>query len=674
MEYEKVYVFEPEGERPAKRRRVEPQGLQTSWRRRRQAFDQVWTVQQQALDARLESINASTVDKVWQFLEQATLDGQPGRIPTGIVLTGADGATGSGISKQVAERIRGGKHRRILLSLSSSSGTSLKALLKILIAKATSRRTGSSDDDEVDDEDEELRNPRATGPKLLNYDLQLLQDHVREHRTEQVIITFEDTEAFDSDLLSEIIELLGCWQNRIPFACLFNIATSIDFLQQRLSKAAVKALAGQVFDVALSSAEIEQVCEAMFDTDTPLWIGSGLVSTMLERQHDYIVSVDSFVAAVKYACMSHFYANALSVFLEPGAESRDVGPDHIEAVRQLDSFKAYARRLLDDRQVAVLKDLLESGAALWSLVLDKVAEGRQKLSAMVQTLQAVRLVQQQLPNTHVSSMSSLYVQAMSGKLVGSPLIRTLLLTIRKAPSNIVVNLLRELISSHTEKGTPTFSGCQGLLTRFDDLIEAQKHSAKPLRSEDDSQNTTVRTTVVAQKVQLSKQKSALSEQDKKYTELLGLLTTGLEELFADTLVNPTDLVFHEIFIYDLKSPYREVFTPRPRHAIERALATPHDYLDCDCCGSGQGDEGAEATLAATQPATAVLYQLYLESGSLINASDLWQAFQAVLGDGREEAETMALFQRGLAELRYLGMMKSTRKRVDHVAKVMWQGL
>ncbi|KAK0946865.1 Origin recognition complex subunit 3 [Friedmanniomyces endolithicus] len=674
MEYEKVYVFQPESERPAKRRRVEPQGLQTSWRRRRQVFDRVWSGQQQAIDARLDGINASTVDKVWHFLERAVLDEQPGRIPTGIILTGADGATGPGIAKQVAERIRVGKHRRILLSLSSSSGTNLKALLKTLIVKATSRRTGSSDDDELDDEDDELRNPRSTGPKLLNYDLQLLQDHVREHRTEQVIITFEDTEAFDGDLLSEIIELLGCWQDRIPFACLFNIATSIDFLQQRLSKAAVKALAGQVFDVALSSVEVEQVCEAMFDTDTPLWLGSALMSTMLERQHDYVVSVDSFAAAMKYACMSHFYANALSVFLGLEAECHDIAADHVVAVRQLGSFKTYARRLLDDHQVAVLKEHLESDTALRLLVRDKVAKGRQKLSAMVQTLKVIRLVQQRLPHTPVSSMSSLYVQAMSGKLIGSPLIRALLLTIRKAPSNIVVTLLRDLMAFHTEKHTPTIPDCQLLLTRFEDLIESQKHSTKPLRSEDDSQNTTLRTTVVAQKVELSKQKSALSEQDKKYTELLGILTSGIEDIFASNLVNPTDLIFHEIFVYDLKSPYREVFTPRPRHAIERALATPHDYLDCDCCGSGQGDEHVEATLAATQPATAVLYQLYLESGSLINASDLWQAFQAVLGDGGEEAETMTLFQRALAELRYLGMMKSTRKRVDHVAKVMWQGL
>jgi origin recognition complex subunit 3 len=46
----------------------------------------------------------------------------------------------------------------------------------------------------------------------------------------------------------------------------------------------------------------------------------------------------------------------------------------------------------------------------------------------------------------------------------------------------------------------------------------------------------------------------------------------------------------------------------------------------------------------------------------------------VMGGEKEEGDLMALFQRGLAELRYLGLVKSTRKRADHVAKVAWRGL
>ena len=34
----------------------------------------------------------------------------------------------------------------------------------------------------------------------------------------------------------------------------------------------------------------------------------------------------------------------------------------------------------------------------------------------------------------------------------------------------------------------------------------------------------------------------------------------------------------------------------------------------------------------------------------------------------------SLFQRALAELKFLGLLKSSRKKSDHVAKMMWKGL
>jgi origin recognition complex subunit 3 len=206
---------------------------------------------------------------------------------------------------------------------------------------------------------------------------------------------------------------------------------------------------------------------------------------------------------------------------------------------------------------------------------------------------------------------------------------------------------------------------------------------EPLRSADDVQNSTLRTTIVAQKVELSKQKATLSKRDQAYTALIRRISDTFEAYLKETLVDPKTLPFHELVVYDLRSPYRETFTPRPRQAIERALAAPHDYLDCECCGpDGNGKDGGrdDATLSATQPATAVLYQLYLESGALINVHDLWQAFRAVMssstseGDEESEETMLALFQRALAELRYLGFVKTTRKRADHIAKVSWRGL
>ncbi|KAK5124240.1 hypothetical protein LTR85_001943 [Meristemomyces frigidus] len=665
MEYEKAYVFQPEETRPIKRRRVESKGLQASWNSRREAYQTAWQERQEGLEACLDTINAATVDSIAILLDGASQDAQSSRIPTGIIVTDPSATLSSGILRQLSRREGSGDGRRVFVALPSSSGSNLKALLKALIQRATLRHADS------EDETDEVQLTRRKGGRLLNYDLQLLCDHVKEHQIQQVVVAFEDTEAFDNDLLSELIELLGRWRDRIPFICLFSIATSIEFLQQRLSKAAIKCLNGRLFDAAPAGEVLEQVFQAATGKRSPLFLGPGLASMAIERQHDYIQSIDSFTDAAKYGYMSFYYANALSVFLRPDLDFKDVADDHFEALRTLDSSRSWARHSLANQETARVRDVLESNEHLFRLVRQKMADGREILGNMMTALTVIGVLQNGLPNTPVSLKSSLYIQAMSGKLAGSAMIRSLLLTIRRVPSDVATNLLKEVLSLDADISMP--ESCNELVNQLNELVQAQDDEKKPLRSEDDLKNSTLRTTVVAQKVELSKQKSALSKQDTAYTAILRGFTDVLEKYFTDTLINPKDLLFHEIFVYDLKSPYREVFTPRPRHAIERALASPHDYLDCDCCAPDQ-DERDEATLASTQPASAVLYQLYLESGSLINASDLWQAFHAVSGDDKDDEQTMSLFQRALAELRSLGMVKSTRKRVDHVAKVAWRGL
>ncbi|EME43992.1 hypothetical protein DOTSEDRAFT_129299 [Dothistroma septosporum NZE10] len=584
-------------------------------------------------------------------------------MPTALVLAGPNSALRSSIVSKVQSR-EDFASRRTFVPISSAAGTNLKGALKTIIHKATAIVPSDEEDDEVQ--------PTASkgGPKLLNYDLQILHDYVVDHRIRQVLVAVADTEAFDGDLLSELVELFGCWRDRIPFALLLNVGTSVEFLQQRLSSGALKYLHGAMFDAAASADEVEQIFEALTEADTPLWIGSGLASMALERQSDYIQSIDSLVQTAQYAFMSHYYANALSLFLDVNISPTAVSKDQFEALRNLPSFRAFARKLLDNDQVRILRDLLDSDPSLLAFVRQSITTGRETLARSIEAIETIRALQAALPNTTTTTKSILYVQLMSGKLAGSPLLRTLLLTLRKAPSDIAINVIEGLADSGSALSAEGVE-LSTIKTDLEQLLKAQDGLTQPLRSEDDLKNSTLRTTVIAQKVELSKQKSTLSKQDAAYTTLIRRLSGMLSAYFEKTLRDPKDLVLNEIFIYDLKSPYREVFTPRPRAAIERALAAPHDYLDCDCCDPEQG----EATLAATQPATAVLYQLYLESGNLINASDLWQAFAAVMGyEQDDEQANMALFQRALADMKYLGLVKSTRKRVDHVAKVAWRGL
>ncbi|KAK7756829.1 Origin recognition complex subunit 3 [Diatrype stigma] len=208
------------------------------------------------------------------------------------------------------------------------------------------------------------------------------------------------------------------------------------------------------------------------------------------------------------------------------------------------------------------------------------------------------------------------------------------------------------------------------LANMKDLQAKAEDEGHVLRSTYSRQSKVLRTTVIAQKVQLSQDTAALTDKDKAFTDLIDRLVAHLQEgLYCE---RAEDMLFSEIWLYDSRTPYKDVFIPRPRAVVERALSRPHDYLGCSCC------KGGETQMAPTLPTTAILYQLYLETGSLVNVADLWSAYVAIVGgeneEGLDERPALVLFYRGLAELRAMGFVKPSRKKADHIAKLAWKGL
>jgi origin recognition complex subunit 3 len=398
--------------------------------------------------------------------------------------------------------------RRIYVPLDSGSAPHLKAVLKTLIQKATAITA-------EEDEDDELALTSRKGPRLLNYDLQILYEHVRDRKIEQVVVSFPDTEALSSSLLSELIELMSSWLDRIPFVCLFNVATSVEFLQQRLSRSAVRCLDGRLFDAAPSSAETQLVFSAITHPDARLWLGPTLLASALERQSDYIQSVDELVDVVEYAYMSSYYANALSIFLEPTIKLKSIPDDHFEALRNLPSFHTWIQVILEKENTERVRKLLESNEELLSETKQQIQKGKESLCKLATALDVIRAIQECLPNTPTSPKSTLFIQAMSCKLRGSAMIRTLLLSVRKAQSDMATVIMDAV--SQVQDVSPIFSSDVTMMRgKLDAILVDSTGKVQHLRSEDDIGSSTVRTTVVAQKVHLSKQKSQLSVEDAMY--------------------------------------------------------------------------------------------------------------------------------------------------------------
>lgn len=284
-----------------------------------------------------------------------------------------------------------------------------------------------------------------------------------------------------------------------------------------------------------------------------------------------------------------------------------------------------------DRTSKVVRELLKDNICLANTIHTELIKGHKCLERLIHALEVISKIQSLLPSKSKKLVpwSDLYILGMSGKLLTAPILRESLLSIKKMSSENLKELLVQL--SALKEATPS------LPSILSDLETLTAIYPDPIRSSlEMNHQKAMHTTIVAQKVELSTHSLTPSHQSKGYSTLVDRTYMALHNFFQETLITPQSLFLHEILIYDLKSPHRDVFAPKPRAAVERALSSPHDYLGCECCDPDGEDHGA---LMGSQPATAVLYQLYLESGSMINMADLWEAFSAVLRTETEDEES-----------------------------------
>ena len=294
-------------------------------------------------------------------------------------------------------------------------------------------------------------------------------------------------------------------------------------------------------------------------------------------------------------------------------------------IHEPDCGPRFINDLLENKHYNQARRLLDNDDLLHQKVTRRLGQGQKALRDLLSAINVLSEIHTFIWNKNDISWSELYVKGMSGELATSTLLRELLFSIRKLSSDAMSPLLERL----SDFPVP---GLSNALEELEKLTITITKDGTPLHSEHDLRHETLRTTVIAQKVELSKQRSSLSKEEAAYSKIVNQVDSALKDFFDEYLINPQELFLNEIFIYDLKSPHRDVFVPKPRFAVERALSSPHDYLGCECCRANENG------LLASQPATAILYQLYLESGALINIADLWSAFHVILGGEQEDED------------------------------------
>lgn len=134
-------------------------------------------------------------------VQSASPDEEKFAIPTGLIVAGPSIASHGPFFERLGRRIRDETDSAYTV-LTSGECPNLKTLLKNLIKKVTSRV-------EDDDEDDIGRSSTSSrhGPKLLNFDLGHIQEWRRKNRVSSVVIALQGSEAFDANLLADVVDL-----------------------------------------------------------------------------------------------------------------------------------------------------------------------------------------------------------------------------------------------------------------------------------------------------------------------------------------------------------------------------------------------------------------------------------------------------------------------------------
>lgn len=265
--------------------------------------------------------------------------------------------------------------------------------------------------------------------------------------------------------------------------------------------------------------------------------------------------------------------------------------------------------------------LLTDDAALFDYARNHISAGCASLHEIWTALHVLLYIGQVTASPLIGDLSRLYTEAFTGRLAQR--VPECLVPLRGMSSDRLTELL-----DHLRPFADSIYDVPDLTRRLSKLLSTRK-SKTPIVP---SSSSTLKTTITPRGgvgLAASSSPGKISKVEAEYLSILAATKTKLQEYLDETLLEPAELVFNEIFLFerDRTTAVRAAFEPKTRGAVERALDAPADYLGDLGIPAGDPEfEGQEEGLDPRHPATSLLYALYLESGALINVADLRSVF------------------------------------------------
>lgn len=632
------------------------------------------------------------------------------RIATAVVLPGANIANHTRFFKQMKTELSGLPNVH-LVSIATKDCVNFKTALNHIVKNLTEKST-----DLLADEDFKY-------DRRLRYDLEIVADWCRRRvRSDpeitslndlRIVISVDDADSFDVTILSDLFRMLSSYGSHIPVKLVLSVATSIQVYEEKLPRSVIRLLDGRAIVVENAVDGLVTIVKSTLLQRyqvQDLMLGPRLFSSIMSRQKESMESIDSYLSALKYTYMTHYYSNPFSclhtlVVSDDEKQTREnvsdyLTPSHINALRLLSSFRDHVESLKPSLDAVLLESLLTDDDLMIDLVISAINKFEDYKSHLLYSLNLIFIIinailshgsQESAKKFEDVQLLDLYPLVLNGELCDTELFAELETELASSGPDVLGLVLLELQNF-------------AFPSRFVDLATSI------------SENYTQKLAEMVKSADLDDIVSSTSSKDtpssearqalKSYAILAREISGLVFEAIRDSIKPYRSMLFHEAFVADTAKLHENVVSPTQRGALEMALSNPKHYWGETSADhyiaktSGTEAEGNpdftvnESALEHTDmsymghdPHICILYTLYRESSVFVNLYDWYTSFKSIVRKPIEltpeqqpkseqewEKMTLAWFIQGVAELKMIGIVRDSKRKFECVEKAVWRGL
>ncbi|XP_076621406.1 origin recognition complex subunit 3 [Colletes latitarsis] len=630
-------------------------------------FDEPWYVSFQLAWSRIqnaaEDIRSNMFQQILDDLDsfvstikEKTLESLENEIHTAIVLTGINVPDHAIMFTRIISKLQPiSKHIAVLWNRDSNN---IRSILEETIYQLMNH--------ENTDENEQIKKSDCNMRALKLW----YQTHC--NPGDPLIIIITDFESSSPIVLRDFILILSSYSHTIKFILIFGVATTLHAIHRSLTYDVTSKLNVQVFHTQIQVNILSDVLEnIVFCSEIPFKLTGRAFQLLTDIFLFYDFSVENFLQSYKICMIQHFYANNITSLCCHPLEIRNrmstLIDEDFEELKKVPSIANYIEKLQKEE---VNNESLDEET--FKRILTKLLkEYHRYMHQFLRVLRCLHHLVSTLPNAPMGKqLREFYARVVNvNDLKDCREYKECLQLLSFLSKQELLWKLKFILS------TIENSRNSGMIKVKSDL---QGHVA---RIEEASLEEPVAPSDVlgsGEKLSRLELKERLLKMSKMHTRSpykqaqLDVINYLDQNMFTAYLVNPNRITAHEIFCFSDGSLAKQHIRGSLRAAIHTGLNDPQVYLNCECCKL-ENDE----TIPSTLPDLSIIYKLHLESRKLINMYDWLQAFLIVTNPESDDEEQrnvdprlQARFTQAVAELEFLGFIKSSRKKTDHVKRLM----